>query len=109
MVAPSRHSLQWEWLRLLAQVSTSRLGWLGSRQTHRLDSVRFHDLRHCQASLLLADGYNIKVISELLGHRNASTTLNIYSHLMPNIQAAAAEGLERQLTRREEASPSEVS
>ena len=33
MVAPSLHSLQWEWLRLLAQVSTSRLGWLGSRQT----------------------------------------------------------------------------
>ena len=74
-----------------------------------LPHIRFHDLRHCHASLLLADGTNIKAISERLGHSKVSTTLNIYSHLMPNIQAAAADGLERQLARRGEIVLSEVS
>ncbi|MBI4299110.1 MAG: site-specific integrase [Chloroflexi bacterium] len=73
-----------------------------------LPHIRFHDLRHCHASLLLADGTNIKAISERLGHSKVSTTLNIYSHLLPNIQAAAAEGLERQLARRGETALSEV-
>jgi integrase len=52
--------------------------------------VRFHDLRHCHASHLLAAGVNIKVIAERLGHANPTITLNTYSHLMPNAQAEAA-------------------
>ncbi|MCZ6535281.1 MAG: tyrosine-type recombinase/integrase, partial [Chloroflexi bacterium] len=63
----------------------------------RFPKIRFHDLRHCHVSLLLADGTNIKAISERLGHSKASTTFNIYSHLLPNIQADAADGLEKQL------------
>jgi integrase len=74
-----------------------------------LPHIRFHDLRHCHASLLLADGTNIKAISERLGHSKVSTTLNIYSHLLPNIQAAAADGLERQFARHGEIAFSEVS
>ena len=53
------------------------------------DGFRLHDLRHTHASLLLQRGVNIKVVSERLGHRDASTTLNIYQHLMPGMQDTA--------------------
>jgi len=44
--------------------------------------IRFHDLRHTYASLLIEQGENIKYISSQLGHTNPTTTLNIYAHLM---------------------------
>lgn len=52
--------------------------------------IRFHDLRHSCASLLLANGISIKEIQLWLGHSNFSTTANIYAHLdMSSKQAAA--------------------
>jgi integrase len=56
-----------------------------------LQDYRLHDLRHSHASLLLKQGINAKVIQERLGHSNISTTLNIYAHVMPGLQKAAAE------------------
>ena len=44
--------------------------------------IRFHDLRHTYASLLIEKNVNIKYISNQLGHTNPTTTLNIYTHLM---------------------------
>jgi len=44
--------------------------------------IRFHDLRHTYASLMIEQGENIKYISSQLGHTNPTTTLNIYAHLM---------------------------
>ena len=52
--------------------------------------MRFHDLRHMAATLLLARGINPKVVSELLGHSHVSVTLGIYSHVMPHMQEQAA-------------------
>ena len=46
-----------------------------------LRPIRFHDLRHTCASLLLAMGVDMKVIQKYLGHSNMSTTADIYSHL----------------------------
>ena len=46
-----------------------------------LPSIRFHDLRHSCASLLLANGVPMKQIQEWLGHSDFSTTANIYAHL----------------------------
>ncbi len=43
--------------------------------------MRFHDLRHSCASLLLANGVPLKQIQEWLGHSDFSTTANIYAHL----------------------------
>jgi integrase len=43
----------------------------------------FHDLRHFYASALIAAGEDVKVVSERLGHKDAATTLNVYSHLWP--------------------------
>lgn len=48
---------------------------------HNLKKIRFHDLRHSCASLLLANGVGIKQIQEWLGHSNFNTTADIYSHL----------------------------
>ncbi len=49
-----------------------------------LRDIRFHDLRHTYASLLLAQGEPISYIASQLGHSNPRTTLEIYSHWIPN-------------------------
>ena len=55
-----------------------------------LPPVRFHDLRHSCASLLLAQGVSMKVIQETLGHSSIATTGNIYAHVIPELQSEAA-------------------
>jgi integrase len=52
--------------------------------------IRLHDLRHSHASLLLAAGVPVKVVSERLGHSTVTITLEIYQHVMPGMQAEAA-------------------
>jgi integrase len=53
-------------------------------------AIRLHDLRHTHASLLLAAGVPVKVVSERLGHATVSITLEIYAHTMPGMQSGAA-------------------
>ncbi len=55
-----------------------------------LPRIRFHDLRHTHASLLIADGVPVKVVSERLGHANPAFTMHTYQHLLPAMGAAAA-------------------
>ena len=55
-----------------------------------LPRIRFHDLRHTHATLLLAQGVNPKVVQERLGHSQISMTLDTYSHVVPSIQLDAA-------------------
>ncbi len=50
------------------------------------DTFVFHDLRHTQASLMLAAGVDLKVIQKRLGHADFATTANTYSHLLQNAQ-----------------------
>lgn len=52
--------------------------------------IRFHDVRHTHASLLLKAGVPIKVVSERLGHATASFTLDVYGWVLPGMQADAA-------------------
>ncbi len=52
--------------------------------------IRFHDLRHTHASLMLLQGVHPKVVSERLGHANIGITLDTYSHVMPGLQEKAA-------------------
>jgi integrase len=59
-----------------------------------LPDIRFHDLRHTCATLMLVVGTNPKVVQELLGHANVSITLDTYSHLLPNMQDEAVERLD---------------
>ncbi|WP_233522486.1 site-specific integrase [Peribacillus glennii] len=60
--------------------------------------IRFHDLRHTHATMLLAQGVHAKVISERLGHSNIKTTLDIYSHILPNMQEDAANQIDALLS-----------
>jgi len=52
--------------------------------------LRFHDLRHSHATLLLRDGTPIKAVAERLGHASAAFTLDTYGHSLPDMQEAAA-------------------
>jgi integrase len=54
---------------------------------------RFHDLRHTCATLLLAAGVNVKVVSEMLGHSSVTITLNIYAHVLPHMQQSAVDAM----------------
>ena len=56
-----------------------------------LKMIRFHDLRHTCASLLVANGVDMKLVQLWLGHANYSTTADIYSHLDSGAQGTAAE------------------
>jgi integrase len=55
-----------------------------------LKDIRIHDLRHTHASLMLKAGIHPKVVSERLGHANIGITLDLYSHVLPGLQEAAA-------------------
>jgi len=60
-----------------------------------LPHMRFHDLRHSAATLLLAQGVHPRVVQERLGHSTISVTMDTYSHVMPTLQREAAESLDR--------------
>jgi integrase len=77
-------SLTHEWTRLLAAKTS-------------LPRIRFHDLRHTHASQMLAAGVHPKVASERLGHSTIGITLDLYSHVMPGMQADAAEQVDAAL------------
>ncbi|MCI2254816.1 site-specific integrase [Domibacillus sp. PGB-M46] len=62
-----------------------------------LPKIRFHDLRHTHASLMLQQGENIKLISERLGHSSVKITLDTYSHVLPNMQQEASNRLANKL------------
>jgi integrase len=54
-----------------------------------LPHMRFHDLRHSAATLLLSMGVQMKVVQEILGHSNMSVTADVYSHMLPTMQQEA--------------------
>jgi integrase len=59
--------------------------------------MRFHDLRHTCATLLLSRNVNPKIVSEMLGHSCIGITLDTYSHVLPNMQQSAVRALEEAL------------
>ena len=62
-----------------------------------LPPIRFHDLRHTCATLLLSRNVNPKIVSEMLGHASIAITLVTYSHVLPNMQQSAVRALEEVL------------
>ena len=63
-------------------------------QSAKLQAIRFHDLRHTYASLMIEQGENIKYIQSQLGHSSPTVTLNVYAHLIKDVNNAAACRLE---------------
>ena len=76
-------TLTHEWVRILGKTDLPR--------------IRFHDLRHTHASQMLAAGVHPKIASERLGHSSIGITLDLYSHVMPGMQADAAEQVDAAL------------
>ncbi len=63
-----------------------------------LPAIRFHDLRHTCATLLLSENVNPKIVSEMLGHATIAITLDTYSHVLPTMQESAAKAMEDALS-----------
>lgn len=65
--------------------------WRQFRERYGFDGLKFHELRHTQATQLLASGIDVKTVQERLGHSNASITLNWYAHAVPENDRKAAD------------------
>lgn len=63
-----------------------------------LPEQRFHDLRHCAASLLIAQRVPVKVVADILGHSQLATTSDLYAHIFPAAHREAADLMDRILT-----------
>ncbi len=63
-----------------------------------LPNIRFHDLRHACATLLFSEGVPAKVVQEVLGHSSVSVTMDVYSHVLPDMQEKAAAAMDGMLS-----------
>jgi integrase len=68
--------------------------WTRLNQRAGVPQVRFHDLRHTAATLLLGRGVHPKIVSEMLGHSTVAITLDLYSHVTPTMQREAASAMD---------------
>lgn len=73
---------------------TFSASWRRLVREHGLPHVRFHDLRHAHATLMLLKGVHPKIVSERLGHASIGITLDTYSHVLPSMQQEAAEAVD---------------
>ena len=64
---------------------------------NNLKDIRFHDLRHSNATLMLKIGTPAKIASVRLGHRNIGITMDLYSHVLDDMQQETAEALNSRL------------
>lgn len=76
------------------QPSPSTKTWRQIAMRAGVERAKFHDLRHTAATFALEDGVHPKIVQEMLGHTSIQQTLDVYSHVIPSMQRAAAEKLE---------------
>lgn len=74
---------------------------------HNLPPIRLHDLRHSNATAMIAAGINAKVVQHRLGHANVSITLNTYTHVLPEMDQEAADKLNNALFSTPQIAPSQ--
>lgn len=70
------------------------LWWRNWADSHGFEGLKLHELRHTQATLLVADGVDVKTVADRLGHSNVSTTLDNYTHSTDKGSRKAAEDIE---------------
>lgn len=73
-------------------------GFRGTLERVGTPRIRFHDLRHTAATLLLAQGVHPKIVSEMLGHSQIAVTLDLYLHVTPTMQRGAAAAMDALLS-----------
>ena len=86
-----------------------RRGFFPALRRAGLRRIRFHDLRHTCASLLLASGANIKQVQTQLGHASVNITLDVYSHFLPDAVSPGVQVFEKLLGRGNLVTPTECS
>ena len=69
--------------------------WRRFLEEHKLPSIRFHDLRHSNATALIQAGVNPRVVQQRLGHADVNITLSTYTHVLPEMDVEAAEKLDQ--------------
>ena len=102
--ALTRHPRSAEWV--FASAAGTPIGvcnfhknsWRPLLKRAGLPHARVHDLRHTAATLMLSRGVPVKVVSEMLGHADVSTTLSIYAHVLPDMQSKAADAMDDALS-----------
>jgi integrase len=80
--------------RPIAAASLLRVSFYPLLARAGLSHIRFHDLRHTAATLLLEQGVHPKIVSEMLGHSTIAITLDLYSHVTPTMQEQAAAAMD---------------
>ena len=78
--------------------SNLRIDFIRTLDAAGLSRIRFHDLRHTAASLMLNHGVAVIVVSKILGHAKPSTTMDIYGHLIHEMQEEAAQVMDDLVT-----------
>ena len=78
---------------LMSNTNLLQRGFYPALRRAGLRKIRFHDLRHTYAPLLIASGEDIVRVSRLLGHSSPTVTLNVYAHMLPTEHYQAAERL----------------
>lgn len=78
----------------LRRTNFRRKVWLPAVEKAGLGPLRFHDLRHSHAALLIAQGEHPKVIADRLGHSSPMVTMTTYAHLFPGLDEQAADRLD---------------
>jgi integrase len=68
--------------------------WVDFLASTKLPRIRFHDLRHSHATVMLQTNVHPKIVSERLGHSRVSLTLDTYSHILPGMQQEAAAAID---------------
>jgi integrase len=71
--------------------------WRKAAKAAGVPTMRYHDLRHAFASMLISAGCSVKAVQHALGHASASTTLNIYSHMWPGDDEVIRQAIDRAL------------
>jgi integrase len=59
-----------------------------------LSRIRFHDLRHTAATLMIQRGVHIRVVADILGHSDPAITMRVYGHVVPAMHQAAVAAME---------------
>lgn len=79
----------------LRRTTFRRRIWLPAIEAAGVGPLRFHDLRHSHAALLIAQGEHPKVIADRLGHASPTVTMSVYAHLFPGLDEDAAARLDQ--------------
>ena len=71
--------------------------WALWREKHGFSGLKFHELRHTHATLLIGDGVDVKTVQHRLGHSSATITMDVYAHAIPSLDVEAANRIERMM------------